>query len=133
MEIGEFGVGGGVHIQQVEHRPVFFSQRVDVLVGDFAFPDRFVVFDDGPDFDRDGGVGGLDVLIQISNRPSRPDDKLQTAIFIGCQECSGGNVIIDSGLHNDRGVRRFNGDEIVFDEHIWVSACNRTANSDNAD
>ena len=24
MEIGEFGVGGGVHVEKVEHRPVFF-------------------------------------------------------------------------------------------------------------
>ena len=46
LEIGEFGVGGGVHVEEVEHGAVLFAEGLYILVGDFALPDRFIVFDD---------------------------------------------------------------------------------------
>ena len=82
VKVGEFGVGGGVHVQELEHRPIFFSQRVDVLVRDFALPDRLVVFDDRADFDGDGGVGGLDVLVEVADSPSSADNKFETSILV---------------------------------------------------
>lgn len=51
--------------------PVLFAEGVYILVCDFALPDRLVVFDDRADFDGDGGVGGLDVFVEVADGPSR--------------------------------------------------------------